>query len=84
MDKGKSIHIDMDKSKSIIKEPEPPLSSNALHAHVSVPPLLSDDLGAHGPLLPPLPLGALGAHVPPVPLLESLGAHVPVPQVLFI
>jgi len=63
MDKGHSIVINMDKGKSVIEEPAPPLPSGGLGAHVPVPPLPSGGLGAHVPV-PPLPSSGLGAHVP--------------------
>jgi len=60
----------MDKGKSIIEDPAPPLR---LDAHDLVPPLPSSGLGAHVPV-PPLPSGGLGAHVPvPQVLLYLVG-----------
>jgi len=68
MDNGKSIIVNMDKGKSAIEEPAPPLPLAGLDAH---------------DLVPPLPSGGLGVYVPVPPLPSSgLGAHVPVPQVL--
>jgi len=47
MDKGRSIIVNMDKGKSIIEDPAPPLP---LDAHDLVPPLPSSGLGAHVPV----------------------------------
>lgn len=69
MEKNMGASSNMDKGKSVIQEPAPPLPSDGLDAHVPLLPLPSDGLHALVPLSP-------------LPSDGGLRAHVPLPQVL--